>query len=45
MPGANRLFGFWLTPTGARERLVELRGIAIILAGYALAIAIFLALR
>jgi antibiotic biosynthesis monooxygenase (ABM) superfamily enzyme len=45
MPLANRAFGFWLTPTGARGRLVELRGIAVIAAGYALAIAIFLALR
>ena len=45
MPLANRAFGFWLNPTGARGRLVELRGIAVIVAGYALAIAIFLALR
>jgi hypothetical protein len=43
MPRANRAFGFWLTPTEARGRLVELRGIAVIVAGYALAIAIFLA--
>ena len=45
MPPANRAFGFWLTPAGARGRLVELGGIGIILAGYALAIAIFLAIR
>ncbi|RPH58252.1 MAG: antibiotic biosynthesis monooxygenase, partial [Acidobacteria bacterium] len=43
MPLANRVFGFWLTPTRGRGRLVELRGIAVIVAGYALAIAIFLA--
>jgi hypothetical protein len=45
MPLANRAFGFWLTPTNMRGRLVELRGIAVMVAGYALAIAIFLALR
>jgi antibiotic biosynthesis monooxygenase (ABM) superfamily enzyme len=45
MPLANRAFGFWLTPSGARGRFVELRGIAVIVAGYAVAIAIFLALR
>jgi hypothetical protein len=45
MPLANHAFGFWLTPTGARGRLVELRGITVIVAGYALTIAIFLALR
>jgi uncharacterized protein len=44
MPYANRAFGFWLTPTGARGRLVELRAIAVIVAGYALTIAIFLVL-
>jgi antibiotic biosynthesis monooxygenase (ABM) superfamily enzyme len=45
MPPANRAFGFWLTPTGARGRLVELGGIGVILAGYVLAIAVFLAIR
>jgi antibiotic biosynthesis monooxygenase (ABM) superfamily enzyme len=45
MPPANRAFGFWLTPTGARGRLVELCGIGIILAGYVLAVAVFLAIR
>ena len=45
MPLANRAFGFWLTPANASGRLVELRGIAAIVAGYALAIAAFLALR
>jgi antibiotic biosynthesis monooxygenase (ABM) superfamily enzyme len=45
MPLANRAFGFWLAPTNARGRLAELRGIAAIVAGYALAIATFLALR
>jgi len=45
MPLANRAFGFWLNPTRGRGRLVELRGIAVIVAGYGLAIAIFLALR
>ena len=45
MPLANRAFSFWLNATGARGPLVELRGIAVIVAGYALAIAIFLALR
>jgi len=45
MPPANRAFGFWLTPTGARGGLVELRGIGIILAGYVLTVAAFLALR
>ena len=45
MPLANRVFGFWLNPTGRRGPLVELRGITVIVAGYALAIAIFLALR
>jgi hypothetical protein len=45
MPLANRAFGFWLNPTGRRGPLVELRGITVIVAGYALAIAIFLALH
>lgn len=45
MAPVNRAFSFWLAPTGARRGLVELRGIAIILGGYALAIVIFLALR
>ncbi len=45
MPGANRALGFWLTSTGARGRLVELRGIGMILAGYVLAIAVSLAPR
>lgn len=44
LPWTNRAFGFWLTPTGTRGRLVELRGIAIIVAGYVLAIAVFLVL-
>jgi uncharacterized protein len=43
MPLANRAFGFWLNPTRGRGRFVELRGIAVIVVGYALAIAIFLA--
>jgi antibiotic biosynthesis monooxygenase (ABM) superfamily enzyme len=45
MPLVNRAFGFWLNPTRGRGRFVELRGIAVIVAGYVLAIAIFLAFR
>ncbi|MGH2628973.1 MAG: antibiotic biosynthesis monooxygenase [Actinomycetota bacterium] len=45
MPGANRAFRSWLTPAGGEGRLVELRGIALVVAGYVVAIAIFLVLR
>jgi antibiotic biosynthesis monooxygenase (ABM) superfamily enzyme len=44
MPLANRAFGFWLTPAAASGQRVELRGIGAVVAGYALAIAAFLAL-
>ena len=44
LPWLNRAFGFWLTPDATRGSTMEVCGIAIILAGYALAIAIFLVL-
>lgn len=45
MPGANRAFRFWLAPTDGSDRAVEIRGIALIAAGYAISVAVFLALR
>jgi hypothetical protein len=45
MPGANRAFRFWLAPTDASDRAVEIRGIALVAAGYAISVAVFLALR
>ena len=44
LPWVNRALGFWLTPDATRGRRMELGGIAIIVAGYALTIAIFLVL-
>jgi hypothetical protein len=38
------VFGFWLTPTGARGPLVEITGLTIILFAYVASIAIFVAL-
>jgi antibiotic biosynthesis monooxygenase (ABM) superfamily enzyme len=42
MPLANRVFGFWLAPAGRADASREFRGIAMIAAGYALAVAAFL---
>jgi antibiotic biosynthesis monooxygenase (ABM) superfamily enzyme len=41
MPGANRAFDFWLRSPGRRD---EIRGVVLVLAGYAVAIAVFLLL-
>jgi antibiotic biosynthesis monooxygenase (ABM) superfamily enzyme len=41
MPGANRAFDFWLRSPGRRD---EIRGVVLVLAGYAMAIAVFLLL-
>jgi len=45
MAPVNRLFGFWLVPSPSRSWLVEVLGTGAVILGYAVFLAIFLALR